>query len=214
MNRTPQKNKTWESKVLGWKEYARSKGLVQDIDFKWWGFTELHDGLVKPENRELLVYWLNVPEFSFQWLEKVNEIRIKGLGPRYSKGLHVETDTGRRVNAFAHTGLERERIIESYLALHEAVSDAIADYEPDEIPDKAICEKWSEFLATGENRFRLHMGRRDLPTPPSLSWRYSLIPKGTRSILPSPGAVGSKGNREVACREKSISSLSGRRSTH
>ena len=101
LDRSPAQTAKWKALVKAWNEYAKSIGITHSIKFDWWGYTELLGLLSHSRYRNLLVYWLGLPEFSQDWLNAINRSNIELLGKRYSPKQHIETDSGRRLEAYS-----------------------------------------------------------------------------------------------------------------
>lgn len=78
----------WENKVEEWTEFAESKG--REIEFEYWGSSELFDRLSRPENAGKLKYWFNKEEFSDIWFKNRLEEAIKNLDERYTPELNFD----------------------------------------------------------------------------------------------------------------------------
>ena len=81
-------DKTWKRQVIKWKALAKSK-TCRDVEFIWWGVSELTDKLNQSEHAGRLLYWFNEHRFDNDWFKKRVEGAIKTAGPRYTPKLHV-----------------------------------------------------------------------------------------------------------------------------
>lgn len=119
LNRTPAQTKKWQSLTAEWLDHAKSLGIIEPIEFLWWGYTELAALLAKGRYRNQLVYWLGVPDFSQDWLNAINQSNIALLGKRYSPKQHIETESGIRLEAFAWGDQGKKRILNAFLKASE-----------------------------------------------------------------------------------------------
>ena len=64
----------WDERVEKWKGWAEDAGL--DVDFEYWGQSELLTRLAKEENAGRYRYWFDTGFFSEQWFADLLEERI------------------------------------------------------------------------------------------------------------------------------------------
>ena len=76
----------WNQKVSEWKGYAQAKG--RNIDFEYWGTSEIFDRLSKPENAGKLHFWFEKVEFSDRWFTERLHQSIRNLDKRYTPKLN------------------------------------------------------------------------------------------------------------------------------
>lgn len=119
IDRNPTQTAKWKSLVKAWNSHARSVGIIHSIEFVWWGYSELSGLLSKSRYRDLLVYWLGIPDFNRDWLNKINRSHIALLGKRYSPKQHIETESGIRMEAFAWGDAGKARILDAFLKVSE-----------------------------------------------------------------------------------------------
>jgi len=79
----------WERNKTRWEETAQGKGM--EVDFEFWGETEIIEKVSKQENRGRTCFWFSRDLiFSNIWLEgRVKEI-LKAVGPKYTRDLNIE----------------------------------------------------------------------------------------------------------------------------
>lgn len=92
----------WNLKVNSWTKYAVAKGM--NVEFEYWGSSELIARLSKKENEGLKYFWLNKEEFSDEWLQAKNTESITALGARYTKELNIDLPISKVFN-----GLSRDK---------------------------------------------------------------------------------------------------------
>lgn len=119
LDRNPAQTTKWKALVKAWDKHAESVGITHSIEFVWWGYSELTGLLSKSRNRNLLVYWLGVPDFNQNWLNTINQSNIELLGKRYSPKQHIETESGIRLEAFAWGDHGKRRILSVFLKVSE-----------------------------------------------------------------------------------------------
>lgn len=119
LDRSPVQTTKWKTLVKAWDKHAKSVGIAHPIKFVWWGYSELTGLLSKSRYRNLLVYWLGVPDFNQDWLNAINRSNIELLGKRYSPKQHIETESGIRLEAFAWGDHGKKRILNAFLKVSE-----------------------------------------------------------------------------------------------
>ena len=89
----------WNQKVKIWKEYAKREG--QDIEFEYWGSSELVDRLSREENSGKRYFWFSQEEFSDNWFRTNTNDSINNLGPRYTAELNIELDIAKNFDSIS-----------------------------------------------------------------------------------------------------------------
>lgn len=78
----------WNTKVEEWKSFAKSIG--RDIEFEYWGNSELFERLSNPENEGKSRYWFGQEEFSDNWFKQKLEESILNLDKRYTPEINFD----------------------------------------------------------------------------------------------------------------------------
>lgn len=78
----------WNAKVNEWKAFAKSNG--RDIEFEFWGNSEIFERLGKRENEGKLYYWFEQEEFSDNWFNHRLQESIRNLDKRYTPELNFD----------------------------------------------------------------------------------------------------------------------------
>lgn len=78
----------WKAKVNEWKAFAKSNG--REIEFEYWGNSELFERLGKRENEGKLYYWFEQEEFSDSWFTHRLQESIRNLDKRYTPELNFD----------------------------------------------------------------------------------------------------------------------------
>ncbi len=71
----------WNEKVITWKKYAKDYG--RNIDFEYWGSSELIHRLSLEKHAGRIYYWFGNTEFSDKWFSEHISKSIRNLGTRY-----------------------------------------------------------------------------------------------------------------------------------
>ncbi|MGM0587119.1 MAG: ATP-binding protein [Bacteroidota bacterium] len=101
----------WKEKVDEWQEYAKNEG--RDIEFEYWGSSELSDLLSKSENEGKQYYWFHREEFSDRWFSEKLEEAIQNLDERYTPELNFDLPVARVFN-----GLRRDKLFQKQFEEH------------------------------------------------------------------------------------------------
>lgn len=100
----------WNDKVNEWTSFAKSQG--REIEFEYWGNSELLDRLSKPENEGKLYFWFGQEEFSDQWFSQKLEESFRNLDRRYTPELNFDLPIAK-----IFEGLSRDKYFkEQYLS--------------------------------------------------------------------------------------------------
>ena len=92
---------TWDRHVRKWEGWAQNRGM--QVEFVWWGSSELLDRLSQRQHIGRLYYWFGQQGFDESWFSNRWEEARRVAGPRYTPEVHVELDIAKRLNLFART---------------------------------------------------------------------------------------------------------------
>lgn len=91
----------WESHVKKWAEWAQVRCM--NVEFVWWGSSELIDRLSRNEHAGRRRYWFGQQEFGQDWFcSRLNE-SIKAAGARYTPEIHVDLPIARDLDRFSRS---------------------------------------------------------------------------------------------------------------
>ena len=82
-------DKTWNRQVIEWKALAKSE-TGREVEFHWWGASELSDRLIQTEHAGRLLYWFDEHRFDNDWFKDNWEVARATAGPRYTPELHID----------------------------------------------------------------------------------------------------------------------------
>ncbi|WP_419837641.1 AVAST type 2 anti-phage system protein Avs2 [Candidatus Poriferisodalis sp.] len=100
--RTTEKQK-WQGRVAKWQRWARDRG--RDVEFVFWGETQLLQWLSRPEHVGRREFWFGDPgQFSDEWLANRLDAAIRTAGPRYTPVIHVDLPVAKKFEVFGRTG--------------------------------------------------------------------------------------------------------------
>ena len=80
-------DKTWNRRVIEWKALAKSE-IGREVEFHWWGASELSDRLIQTEHAGRLLYWFNELIFNNEWFKDNWDVARAVAGPRYTPKIH------------------------------------------------------------------------------------------------------------------------------
>ena len=92
---------TWDRHVRKWEGWAQNRGM--QVEFVWWGSSELLDRLSRRQHIGRLYYWFGQQGFDQSWFSDRWEGARRVAGPRYTPEVHVELDIVKRLDLFART---------------------------------------------------------------------------------------------------------------
>ncbi len=111
----------WNDHVNKWKAWARDSGM--NVEFVWWGESELFDRLSRPEHAGRASFWFGNLEFYQAWFEDRLDEAIKAAGPRYTPELHVDLPLVRDLELFERTEGALQRIKSSAIPMSRALDN-------------------------------------------------------------------------------------------
>ena len=88
----------WDERVEKWKQ-------IKDIDFEYWGTSEIDDRLSKEEHAGRRKYFFDQEFLSHEWFQRQLKRAIATAGPRYSPELNVKLPISKRFEVLGRTTL-------------------------------------------------------------------------------------------------------------
>ena len=136
---------TWDRHVRKWKGWARNRGM--QVDFEWWGSSELLDRLSQPQHIGRLYYWFGRPGFDESWFSGRLEEARRVAGPRYTPEVHVELDIVKRLDLFARA----DSAVDGLRSYAVGVRDALLMLRYPASPDAGGTQRYElgELVAAG-----------------------------------------------------------------
>ena len=98
----------WGNHVKKWKRWAKKRG--QQVEFIWWGKSELIQRLAKTEHVGLLYFFFGEQGFDSAWLQDKLETAIESAGPRYTPEIHVDLPISQDFEYFGRTNVALDEI--------------------------------------------------------------------------------------------------------
>ena len=94
----------WDEHVAKWRGWASERDM--DVEFVWWGSSELITRLSRDEHAGRLLFWFHDRAvFGQQWLRDRLDEALKTAGPRYTPKVHVDVPIARQLALFGRTSL-------------------------------------------------------------------------------------------------------------
>ena len=93
----------WEAHVEKWQVWAQERGM--NVEFVWWGSSELIERLSKSEHIGRLFFWFGQRGFDQDWSRQHLDEAIRAAGPRYTPAIHVELPIAQDMERFSRSDL-------------------------------------------------------------------------------------------------------------
>ena len=123
----------WNDKVNEWKAYAKSNG--REIEFEYWGNSELFERLGKRENEGKLYYWYGQEEFSDDWFHYRLKESIKNLDKRYTPELNFDLPIAKVFEGIARDKYFNDQFISYFDDLLKNFNKAISHVNKVKVKD-------------------------------------------------------------------------------
>ncbi len=91
----------WEARVSKWQGWAQERGM--NVEFVWWGESELLEQLSQPQQIGRWFFWFNERYFDRAWYENHLKEVVGAAGPRYTPQIHVDLPIARDLDLFGRT---------------------------------------------------------------------------------------------------------------
>ena len=98
----------WDEHVEKWQCWAADRGM--NVEFVWWGSSELLDMLSRTEHIGRVHFWFGNRGFDQAWFQGRLGEAIDAAGPRYTPEIHIDLPIARELETFARTGSSFDRI--------------------------------------------------------------------------------------------------------
>lgn len=98
----------WETRVSKWKCWAQEHSM--NVEFVWWGSSELLDRLSREEKPGRVYFWFDSRHFDGDWFrDRLNEAH-ETAGPRYTPEVHIDLPICRELDLFGRADAAFDRI--------------------------------------------------------------------------------------------------------
>ena len=91
----------WDEHASKWQGWALERGM--NVEFVWWGASELTERLSRPEHIGRLFFWFDERYFNEVWYADRLQEAINAAGPRYTPKVHVDLTIAQDFEMFGRT---------------------------------------------------------------------------------------------------------------
>jgi hypothetical protein len=129
----------WESHVAKWRGWGKSRKL--NVQFEYWGDSDLTGRLDREENRGRYWFWFSSEQLTIEWFRRNLASAISNAGERYTPELAIELPIARYFSALGRTPEFYQRLNRLYVKLRE-VSDRFYGHGlPQNLKDRIAASK-------------------------------------------------------------------------
>ena len=108
----------WNNHVAKWEGWAKDRGM--DVEFVWWGSSELIDKLSHNEHIGRRYFWFNQHEFDQDWFAFHLDEAVDAAGARYTAEVHVDLPIAQDVEQFSRSASSFEEVKSLSLGIRRA----------------------------------------------------------------------------------------------
>ena len=91
----------WNEHVKKWQGWSSDLGM--NVEFVWWGSSELLDILVQTKHIGRVYFWFDQRGFDQGWFQDRLKEAIDAAGPRYTPEIHFDLPIAQELDAFGKT---------------------------------------------------------------------------------------------------------------
>ena len=136
----------WSDHVGKWRGWAQERNM--DVEFVWWGSSELIDRLSKSEHIGRTFFWFGNRGFDEEWFNaRLNEA-ILAAGPRYTPKAHVELPIAQELDMFARTETSVQRVKSCAIPLRRSLGSVRSEGRTVEEAGRPV--RVNEIIQTGD----------------------------------------------------------------
>lgn len=138
----------WDLKVKKWKSFAKSKG--RNIEFEYWGSSELLHRLALEKHAGRRYYWFGKEEFSEEWFKSKLEKSISDLDVRYTPEINFELDIAKKFSGLARDQHFEKRLFNLFVKVKKTATGAISILRDDKLRQfqEQIKNKYNRLLTS------------------------------------------------------------------
>lgn len=108
----------WNDHVAKWQGWAKERCM--NVEFLWWGSSELLDRLSREEHAGRRFFWFGEHEFSQNWFDLHLDESVKAAGPRYTPEIHVDLPVAQDMERFSRSVASLEEVKSLSLGVRRA----------------------------------------------------------------------------------------------
>ena len=143
MNRSHSPKRSQRSCYEKWKDHVKNWREIRDVEFEYWGSSEIGDRLCKDHHKGRYKYFFDKEFLSKDWLNKSRKMAIENAGPRYSQELNVNLPIAKIFEALGRT--------RQFHDIMKRIYRTIARDARYGMPARVITEAGSKFEELGSN---------------------------------------------------------------
>ena len=121
----------WDDHVGKWQAWAQTRGM--NVEFVWWGSSELIERLSKSEHIGRLFFWFGQRGFDQDWFRQHLDEAIRAAGPRYTLEIHVDLQVAKDMERFSRSGLLLEEVKSLAIGIrraHDRLASELRSLDP------------------------------------------------------------------------------------
>ena len=167
----------WDEHVVKWKGWATGRSM--EVDFVWWGASELWERLSQKDHAGRLELWFGHPElFVDSWFKARLDEAVDSAGSRYSPKLHVDLSIAQNFELFGRTSAAEASVLRHAKDIRRACSYGIRRHATEDSSDDSPS---LESLAEACDKVLHAISHFDCP--PDQQWRISDIRQSIQNAL-------------------------------
>jgi len=139
----------WNAKVKEWKEFAKLNG--REIEFEYWGNSEIFERLGKRENEGKLYYWFEQEEFSDKWFSDRLQENIKNLDKRYTPAINFDLPVAKVFEGISRDKYFKDQFNLYYGELLKKFNKAVSHLREPKV--NSLMEKIVALIENFQNQF-------------------------------------------------------------
>ena len=118
----------WNDHVAKWQDWAIDRGM--NVEFVWWGSSELIDRLSLEEHTGRRFFWFRQHEFSQDWFCHRLDEAVKAAGPRYTPEVHIDLPIAQDMERFSRSCFLFDEIKSLAIGIRKAHGSLVSARRP------------------------------------------------------------------------------------
>ena len=127
----------WRERLTKWQKWT-AELLGREVEFVWWGSSELLEMLARPEHIGRVFFWFNERQFDESWFNARLDQALQAAGPRYTPEVHVELPIALDLDCFGRTDSSINAVKARAIPIRRAISRLISVAKQDPSRDVSI----------------------------------------------------------------------------
>ena len=126
----------WNDRVNKWRCWSREQNM--NVEFVWWGSSELIERLSQNEHIGRRYFWFDQQGFDKDWFQDRLDEAVKAAGPRYTPEIHVDIPIARDLEIFSRSKFIFEELKSLAKGIRRAYQGLESSSRSEEYPNRAI----------------------------------------------------------------------------